>query len=310
MGLIKELLLIVILLACPVVTGNLCDRMLVWKTGERTLSGAFISGCMVYLVVFGALSEVGRNRGWEFAEVQKFLLISGLFLLFFSAIVSAFSRNFRSDMKQRVAVLLETGVRERAVWAVMYAIVAAVYLFCPFYISETFSVPEQVLSLVRTGDIHAANENLAVFYACLCKWFALPAGDVLFDVVPYIVLVLSFCVISELGKALMGENRRARLIFPVCYTLLILFGNEAHMNPPYGLLHFPYEGMTLVSNVLIPYMFVLLLKKKSIPGAAVLILTALLMEPLRKGSVVLAAQWGLFVVCALFFFLYERRKKR
>lgn len=309
MDLIKELLLIIILLVCPVVTGNLCDRMFARKTEERTLSGAFLSGCLVYLVVFGALSEAGTNRGWEFAKVEKLLLVSGLFLLFFSTIVSVASGKLRADMKQRVTVFLKAGGKERALWAVMYATVAAVYLFCPFYISESFFLPEQVLSLVRTGDIYAAKENLAVIYACFCKWFALSAGDVLFRVIPYVVLVMCFCVISELGKVLMGESRSAKLIFPMCYTLLILFGNEAHMNPPYGLLHFPYEGMTLVANVLIPYMFVLLLKKKSMPGAVVLLLAAALTEPLQKGSVVLAAQLCLFAVCALFFFSYERRKK-
>ena len=137
---------------------------------------------------------------------------------------------------------------------VSYVAVAAVYFSCPFYVSEIFSMPEQVFSLVKTGELNAVKDSLAVFYACLCKWFSLSAGDVLFRVLPYVVLLLCFCVISELGTALFGTKSRAKTVFLVCYVLLVLFGNEAHMNPPYGLLHYPYEGMTLVSNVLVPFL--------------------------------------------------------
>lgn len=311
---IKECLLLCILLVYPVLPGTLCDFILKKEKKYASPASAFVSGAFCYAACFALLSVWADYAGWELLRFEKALLIITAALPV-AGIAALFLPRFCAYVKS----VLRCGAKQEApcekpgpscVAAVIgYALIAGYHILGKgFYISETFSVPEQVLAVMQTGDIAAASDHVALFYALLCKWSGISASSMLFRVIPYVVLLLAFCVMQRLATACFGREAKAGGIFLLVYALIVLCGNEAYMNPSYGLLHFPYEGMTFVSNICIPYVLALFLDRERKWYLVPALLSAVAGAGISKGGALLCMEILCLFVWTEVFALWKRRR--
>ena len=145
------------------------------------------------------------------------------------------------------------------------------------YLEGAFDLPERMstLQIVGTfGGVHPLTGEAVVAPSRLQQWtdgvmpawylfFAslldVPTYQMLFQVVPLWTLSLCMSAYYVIAQVLFGENEKRIRVFMVFFALFTLCGNGAYMNPSYGLLHYGYEESTLLSNVVLPCAFAILL---------------------------------------------------
>lgn len=307
---VKTLLLICILFAYPFALGSLWGFRAKAKGDKMTAGKMYIFGCLIYGALFGMLSFFVSFFSWFFGRLEKLSMLMSAALFAGWCLVLICVRKYRIFLKELLENLVSGWSGWDTVCVAAYVAVAVVYLSHPFYISDSFSVPEQVLMLLQNGQMEAVQDRPALLYACLCDWFGLDVYAVLMRAIPYAMLLLVFCVMAELATVCFGEKKHARAGLLAVYAALILFGNEAYMNPPYGLLHYPYEGMTFLSNVCIPLILVVFAAKDKHMRLLFLpvLINAAAAVGVAKSGMLLGAEILLLAIVSVIFLLVERRK--
>lgn len=321
---IKILLLISILFIYPLLPGSiLCCKM--GKKSERQgFASAYVSGSLLCGALCGALSFVCVHRGWSLERTSSVLLV---FFAFFAVVcvgVFAFCGTCRSYVAERLLTWKKETGKGQILLLAAYLSVALLYVVRPFPMETGFDTPERVVTILDTGVMSGTDAltgepavtdgnwknkvcNLPLFYACLCRWMSLSPADVLFSVVPYVVLLLAFCVISLWADFFFSGEKRGKDIALLLFALITLCGNAAYMNTSYGLLHFPYEGFTIFSSILLPLVGLCVLERKN----TFLLMLAAVNMVFAGGVVRAVAVLGLVLVCILavecISFLTERR---
>ena len=156
--------------------------------------------------------------------------------------------------------------------AFLYLCIAGTYFAHRPILSELFDLPERMSTMRQTNLLTGVNaltgeltdaslsgrellrSILPAWYLFFARLFGIEVWDMLFKVASLWMLLLSMCAYYEIGSCLFGKNQKT-VFFLVFWTLYVLCGNGNYMNPPHGLLHYAYEEITLVSNVLIPCAF-------------------------------------------------------
>ncbi len=106
--------------------------------------------------------------------------------------------------------------------------------------------------------------GLPTLYAMLCNLFGIATTELVWRMIPVMVLLLSYCAFWVLGKVLFDSDKEGekRLLFMVFTALLFCVGDYAFGMDGFGLLHCGYRAVTIRNLVLIPYAFFLGLRKK------------------------------------------------
>ncbi|MBQ8527264.1 MAG: hypothetical protein IJ429_02205 [Lachnospiraceae bacterium] len=307
---VRTLLLICIMVAYPFFVGSIMCTPVKAKAEKKTLGEVYVYGCLVCGAVFGVLSFVVLRAGGAFPLFEKTMLSVSVVLFLCAVVVMAISRKCRMFLCELMKEKISGWSRWDTLCAVAYGVVALLYTSHPFYISDSFSIPEQVLMVLDSGQMGEVQDKPALLYACLCDWFGLGVYRVLFDAVPYVMLLVVFCVMAQLATACFGKEKHAIAYFLVFYALLILFGNEAYMNPPYGLLHYPYEGMVFFSNVCIPLLLIVFLTRGKELYLPLVLIHGIVSAGPAVGGVILGAEILLLILRSLIFSFFERRKAR
>lgn len=272
MEVVKSLLLICMLLVYPLLPGGALLGVIKRKKNEFGLGNIWIAGVLLCGVLFGMLAFFGVRLGVSLDLFSKAALSLGLLLLLFSAAVLGLFRSCRKGFAQAFAVLKKKPDRAEICMLFAFCLVAVLYLIHPFSVEPSHDTAEKVITHLDTGMLSGVDaitgetvpvagnwkeqlENLPLFYACLCKWSGLSPADVLFDVIPYVVLLWVFAVISLFADFVFEKQKRNRAAALVVFAVITLCGNMAYMNTSYGLLHYPYEAMTIFSSILLPLVF-------------------------------------------------------
>ncbi len=281
MELIKCLFLICILLLYPLLPGVVICRIIKGNNSSDVLNRVYVLGALVEGTGVCVLAFVGVRMNLSLSRFTLiFSLVASLCLLL-CALICFCDRSSRRMLKALISQIV-TKMKKADGWfaliGIAYLLIAVYYLVSPFSIEMNFDTPESVVTIVDRGELTGADVmtgkeitisgnwkeqicNLPVFYAVLCKMTGLSPAQILFDVVPYVALVLVFCVIGQWFDLFFGENRRAKSYAFLLCAMVTVFGSKAYMNTSYGVLHVPYEGMTLLSSVLLPLCFVICIQK-------------------------------------------------
>lgn len=105
---------------------------------------------------------------------------------------------------------------------------------------------------------------LPTLYACVSRFSGLPPQFVVRKLIPAVTLIGCYAAYGVLAKVLFpGEkDREKRLCFLLAVSLLLWAGNYLYGMDGFGVLSCGYRGVTIRSNVLIPWLLSLCLRKK------------------------------------------------
>lgn len=105
---------------------------------------------------------------------------------------------------------------------------------------------------------------LPTLYGIFCRILGLQAVELVWKLMPLLVLLLSYLAFWTLAKALFVEerDREKRLLFMVFVAAVFCVGDYLYGMDGFGLLHCGYRGVTIRNVILMPYTFGLTLRHK------------------------------------------------
>ncbi len=324
MELIKIMLLICILLVYPLFPGSFVRWVLKKKDSEYGLGTMYVAGILSCGVFFGALAFFGVRFGMTLDRFAGAALLSALLLLVFGVVMIFVIRSYREMLKQAVVALKKKPAKEDIYIVLAFLLVAGVYLLDPFSLEPTHDTAERVVTIVDTGRLAGTDaltggeapvlgnwkdqlENLPLLYACLCRLTGLSPAHVLFDVVPYVVLFFAFCVFATFVDFAFEKHKMSRAAALSLFALITVCGNVAYMNTSYGLLHYPYEAMTIFSSILLPLAFFYAMSREHVLLLLLVWANAVFAVGIEKAFVVQGLQTICYIAAYLVYRLAERR---
>lgn len=324
MVIVKCFLLICVVLAYPLVPGALFLGCLKKKKEEYRFVPVYLAGVLLCSLLFGVTSFFGVRFGMSLNSFSKAVLILTVIFFLLCLMMLLIWKKVRTGMLRMLKGLLRKPGKEEGIAVLAFVLVAGVYLLHPFLLEPGHDTAEKVVTILDTGALSGWDaftggvapvqgnwkqqlENLPVFYACLCRFFALTPSQMLFDVAPYVVLFAVFCVISMFAELLFENEKGSRTRALLLFAFITLCGNTAYMNTSFGLLHYPYEAMTLFSCILIPLAFCFAMKKENPLWFPLIFGSAVFAAGVEKALIIFMLQAVCYVIAWVFSRLFERR---
>ncbi len=326
MEIVKSLLLICILLVYPLLPGGVLLGILKKKRDDYGLGSVYIAGVLLCGVLFGVLAFFGVRGGMSLDRFSKAALLLALLLLVFCAVAFAHVCRCRQAFLRLLSGLKKKPGRAEVYIAFAFLFVAGLYMMSPFSIEPAHDTAEQVVTCLDTGRLTGTDaltgelvpvqgnwkqqlENLPLFYACLCRWSGLSPACILFRVIPYVVLALAFCVVSAFAGFVFGTHKMSRVAALVLFAVITLCGNVAYMNTSYGLLHYPYEAMTIFSSILLPLAFYFAWSREHVVMLLLVCINAVFAAGVQKAVVLIAVMGICYMIAMVVTHLAERRAR-
>lgn len=338
---IKLALAAVVLLVYPLLPGSLLGYLRQRRKAKGLQQNRYLLGVLVYGALFAMLAFLGVYKNISFLWFSRIALFCSLGLAGAVAVCMGVWKGYREYVFEGFGIFRRiTGQRfrwkpgrpELTVMAA-YVLVALVYVLRPFPLETGFDTPERVVTLLQTGMLSGTNpltgevtgaaggipslkeclENLPLFYACLCRWFSVSPTKLLFGVIPFVNLFLIFQVMDSFACCFWDRRTEQQPVFLLFFALLTLCGNKAYMNTSYGILHFPYEGMTLFSGAILPLGFVACFRGvtclRDVDGGVLLLLmvNSVFLAGFEKGFWIFLIEVIVLLVSRLIFNLWRRR---
>lgn len=246
----------------------------------QTKSRQYINGILLLFSMFEIHYLWARRENMSMQEMsQNFSMIISIILILavIFQIIFVFLRwkKNKEKKKQFKNLLNKEKVAEFAVIAGAFFFVSITFFINRPLLESRFMLPETAVTMLQTNSLSGYNPltgelietagslkeslySLPAFYAWLSIGTQINILSLLFQIVPIWVLFISFLVFYQFAKLFFAENGKARKLFMWIYALVLLFGDEAYMNEAYQLLHYAYEGTTILACVLLPYCFFLM----------------------------------------------------
>lgn len=321
---IRMLLLAAVLLGYPLLPGSLLNYIRQRKNNKLIQQNMYVTGVLVYGALFSMLAFVGVYKQVPFERFARIAFVCNVCLAAVVIISLLLIKDYRCFCRKGLKNLKAQIDRTWCLFAAAYLLIALVYVIRPFPLETGFDTPERVVTILQTGLLSGTNHltgeitgqiislkectrNLPLFYACLCRWFAVSPAKLLFSVIPFTNLLLIFLAAASLAKCFFAGMKRMRAEYLILFSLLTLCGNEAYMNTSYGILHFPYEGQTLFSSMILPLAFAACWEKVDVCLLLLLMINALFLAGPENGLLILLIEMGLLLFVTLVLRIWKRR---
>lgn len=234
------------------------------------------TGCL--FLFFAVLTFGVIYRGAGFYVLSKLFAIGYFGILVCSLVILVAVKSFRIHVFKEVSKLKSKRFwKEQYLWFILFGVIGVTFFMHRPYLESRFDLPERMNTLEAvdtfwgmnplTGESAQAPSRLhqwtrgvmPAWYLFFAHMSGVPTYRILFQVVPLWTLSLCMSAYYVIAQNFFCENKKNVRWFMVFFVLFTLCGNGAYMNPSYGLLHYGYEESTLLSNVVIPCIFALVL---------------------------------------------------
>lgn len=103
---------------------------------------------------------------------------------------------------------------------------------------------------------------LPYVYTLICKVTGILPQTLLFELVPTLVLIVSYFVYSRWAAYLFPDERKKQCIFMLFVALIYHMGDYAYVSEAFRVFHTGYEGTSIRAVIIIPWVILACLKKK------------------------------------------------
>ncbi len=267
MEIIHIMALAAVLLAAPFLLGMLF--------GKKTISGTYLSGTLLLWGSFEAVAITAGLKGWEFQMLSdRFLYV--LAALMCAGLAALCVRTIKFGKGKKIGKINIELLKELLCIAPAFLLAGSLFFLYAPKLESWYLVPETVNTILDTNSLHGFNPltgqplsapkefgwtlmNLPAFYACLADWFHINTTGLLFCCISLWMLFISFLVYYQFAAYFFEKWKNGRIFFMWIYAFLFFMGDKAYMNEAYQMLHYAYEGRAVLTGILLPYCFYLLL---------------------------------------------------
>ncbi len=287
-------LLWILLALVPLILGRamLCILYGNHPAQEMTHADSLLTGWMMCIGLAEAAHLGAVFLGWSFSDCVKLFIIGVGVCLVAAGVILWIKRNKVSTKAQehrlereRVKSLLASEGDSRGtqmvylVFGVLVLLQVLMMMLKPNAYLDGDMTLETVNSFLTQDAIYQVNPMtgqaytlgmpvrlkilcLPFVYAGLCKFMGLEAGQVVLNVIPAFVLLLSYAAYSTVAKELFANSKLKRGLFLVATAILFYVSDSMFGMDGFGVLHSGFRGVTIRGVVLLPYAFGLLLRRK------------------------------------------------
>lgn len=193
-----------------------------------------------------------------------------------------------------------------------------------FYIATAQDISQTLKLYVNNaylGDHVYPNYRYAlspvpVWLAMLANTGNIQVTTLSFSVVPVVLILLTYIIYNEIGKALFDEDREKRYLFLLLISVFVMFANVSTSTAETFLLTRARQGKEGLANIVLPFFFLMLVKlvKKSLkePERRLFNVRTYILIILAGISAALMSVFGniLALLILLFLFAYVVFKRR
>lgn len=241
---------------------------------EMTHTDCFLTGGIIVIGLAGAAHVGAVFSGRSFSDCVIWFGGMTVALLFASAAV--LWRDWHGKMKRKGTTIYAGRKRPEGPAAAAFAVFTLLALLQLVWVAAAGQVYRQgdmtvetVNSFLTENAIYQVNPMtgqayeagiplrlkvlcLPTFYGILCRIFGLSAWQVVWTVMPAIVLLGAYCAYYGLSKRLFPASLFKRGVFMAAVALLFWVGDYMYGMDGFGLLHSGFRGTTVRAVILLP----------------------------------------------------------
>lgn len=248
------------------------------STKNYGLAKDFLAGTFFVFGLFALLTFLVIYKGLSFYTLSKWYAPGYFGILLCSILFLLIVKRFRVSFFKKMSELKSKEYwKEQVLWVILFLLIGVTFFMHRPYLESRFDLPERMSTLEAVGTFSGVNPLtgggaqvtsaleqwtkgvMPAWYLLFSNLFHISTYQMLFWVVPLWTLCLCMCAYYSIAQLLFGEHSKRIKAFMIFFTMFTLCGNGAYMNPSYGLLHYGYEESTLLSNVVLPCVFALIL---------------------------------------------------
>lgn len=297
-----------------------------YRIQDMTFADSMLTGGMIVIGLAEAAHLGAVVLGRSFSDCKRMFLGGLVLLLFVAAILIALEkcRKKKDRLSEREAERLQVqrvlgGKTVQTREQILYFVLGVVVLIQLLYIVTGQKIypagdmtAETVNSILDTDAVYQVNPLtgqsytlgmplrikilcLPVLYAICCDVFGMSAAQVVWTVVPALILLGSYLSFYTVAKALFPEDAGKRGIFMLFVALLLWVGDSMYGMDGFGLQYAGFRGVSIRMAVLLPYTFGLILRRKWKPVVLCILAEACIVWTLYGMGVCLLVTAGMLL---------------
>ena len=246
------------------------------------ISDTLIRGSLILIGLTEAVHLAGCLLGWSFSLVTK-LWLGGAAVLLLAAVLFAALCRHNNDRKRTNAQPVRRLDRTQSVLTAGLALFVLIQILrivtggtawlsgdLTLETVNTFLSEDAVYTVnPLTGAVYSQGLPLRLkvlclptLYGVLVKLTGLAAADVVYRLIPCIVLLLGYLAYGRLAGSLFAEKRTHRLVFLLVVGILWSAGAYMPGVDGFNLFYGGFRGVTIRGLILIPYLIASLIDRK------------------------------------------------
>lgn len=255
---------------------------------EMSLADSVLTGGIICIGLAEAAHLTAVMLGWSFSRCINVFWIGLVVLCVIAGLLLFFTRGKASGLEKQGSGVKDAGLQRKglsmqnlpwllfAVVAVMQVIYVATMQNVSVGGDMTLETVNSFLTSDRVYEINPLTGNaytlgmplrlkilcLPTLYGILCKSFGIASEQLVYGIVPMIVLLGSFLAYGILAKYFFPENTAKRGVFMLVVAVLFALGDYMPGMDGFGVLHSGFRGVTVRAAILLPYTFGLVLRRK------------------------------------------------
>lgn len=126
--------------------------------------------------------------------------------------------------------------------------------------SDKMYMHEAYTGFGTTPNYRYALAPFPIWLSALSRISGIEVPIIAHTIIPPVMIVLTYCIYTEISKELFASNREKRYLFLMLVSIFIMFENVSTSTQGSFLLARSRQGKEALANVVLPFMFLMILK--------------------------------------------------
>ena len=269
-------MLFILLVAAPFGTGLMINRYV--EKEVRSIGVTYISGFLILLATFQLLTvPIVFMDPWGFDKVVKFFTLLLTLLTGFGIIQALHFWRAKGRIFNPGNYFWKKSKMEMVQWGMVFALIFFQLFMAvthasfdgddAYYVAHSLATQEtdtlyRVLPYTGRSTYLDMRHSMAVFplwISYIARMTGIHATVLSHTILPVFLIPLTYLIYYEIGRKLFKEKQECLPAYMILVCILHIFGNVSIYNNATFLLMRTWQGKSILSNIVIPAIFMVLL---------------------------------------------------